>query len=43
MSQDYIYFVQEEENNNIKIGVSVNPVQRLQEFNFFKGEQNGQF
>ena len=31
MSEEYIYFVQEEENNNIKIGVSVNPVQRLQE------------
>lgn len=31
MSQEYIYFIKEEENNNVKIGVSVNPVQRLQE------------
>ena len=32
MPQEYIYFIKEEETNNIKIGFSENPVQRLKDF-----------
>ncbi len=32
MPQQYIYFIQEEETNYIKIGFSENPVQRLKDF-----------